>query len=228
MNPREYSPEKTWNTIAESFDITRKKPWQPVLSFVSSAAPVECLVDIGCGNGRHLIPSSAHIKHVIGIDLSIKLLRITRDHIPSTSGNISLLHASALSLPLGPQSVDIVLYIASLHNIYGRKNRIQSLKEVNRILKPGGKALITVWSQHQPKFKEQLRQATQSKSMEKGDILLYWRQHKLNIPRYYHLYDEEEFIHDIQQSSLTLTECKNLQLGSTGIKDNYFAFVCKE
>ena len=225
MKPTEDITEKIWNTIAESFDSTRKKPWQQVLSFVSSHASVDCLVDIGCGNGRHLIPSSSYAHHCIGIDFSRSLLKITKKHIASSKPNISLIHASARKIPLGDSTVDILLYIASLHNIYGRNNRIQSLKEVARVLKPEGNALITVWSKHQPQFTQQLKQSRKIMDLENGDIYIYWRQHNLNIPRYYHLYDKEEFINDIQESSLALIEYEEITFGSKIRKDNYIAIV---
>jgi ubiquinone/menaquinone biosynthesis C-methylase UbiE len=222
------STEHTWDSIAESFDVTRRKPWEPVLSFLKSTSQVDCLVDLGCGNGRHLLPASSHATHVIGIDLSRKLLEIAYRHIISSSiSNTSLLHASSLSVPLRSQSVDIILYIASLHNIYGKIYRIKSLCEVERILKPKGKALITVWSRNQPKFKDQIQRSEHVDNMEKGDIIVYWRQHHHNVPRFYHVYEKQEFIDDISQTSLTLLDINEYTLGSKRINDNYFAIVQK-
>ena len=228
MSKSFHSPEKTWDAIADSFNLTRKKPWQQVTSFIQSISPTNIIVDVGCGNGRHIITSSSHAKKIIGIDISTELLSITKKNIQKKNiSNVSLIHASSLYIPLSSDSVDVILYIASLHNIAGKINRLQSLREIQRILKPKGKAMISVWSQHQPRFTQQIQQSEQSPKSEKGDIIIYWRQQNLNVPRFYHLYDKQEFIQDIQHAQFRIINLEEVQLASKTVNDNYFAIVQK-
>jgi ubiquinone/menaquinone biosynthesis C-methylase UbiE len=125
--------------------------------------------------------------------------------------------------------VDAVLYIASLHNIKGKNRRIQSLKEVKRILKKGGKAQISVWSRWQDKFRKQFfkKWFIQTGADEFGDIDIYWRQHGLNIPRFYHLYSKKEFLKDISEAGLELLEIQDVKMYSKKHPDNYFAVLKK-
>lgn len=221
--------EKTWDAIADSFDLTRKKPWKQVVSFIQSIAPIDNLLDIGCGNGRHIISSSSMVKNVIGIDISTNLLKITKRHILKQEiRNVSLIHASSLDIPIASNSVDVILYIASLHNISGQTNRLISLRELRRILKSQGKAMISVWSQDQPRFKKQIQQSVQSQNSEMGDIFVHWRQHDLNVPRFYHLYNKKEFIEDIRKARLRIINIEEIQLSSKTVNDNYFAIVEKQ
>ena len=118
------------------------------------------------------------------------------------------------------------MYIAALHNIKGRKNRIFSLKEVKRILKTDGSALISVWSRDQERFQDCFAEAS-SNDCELGDIQIYWRQNKLNVPRFYHLYTKEEFIEDIKQSGLDIKQIFKARIQSQKYSDNYFAIVRK-
>ncbi|MCK5031476.1 MAG: class I SAM-dependent methyltransferase, partial [Thermoplasmatales archaeon] len=133
--------EKTWGAIAQSFDATRRKPWKQCIDFIDTFTKEDLVVDVCCGNGRHLIPCAKHCKKAIGIDLSRELLYIVQKKLDENNlDNTNLLHSDVVHIPLKHDTVDAVLYIASLHNIKGRDRRIQSLREVRRILKNDGKA----------------------------------------------------------------------------------------
>ena len=74
------SPEKFWNLIARKYaaspipdvDAYRKKI-ESLKSYLSSEDRV---LDIGCGTGTQCDELSGNVKHVIGIDISSKLLAI--------------------------------------------------------------------------------------------------------------------------------------------------------
>jgi tRNA (uracil-5-)-methyltransferase TRM9 len=220
--------EETWDAIAHSFDVTRRKPWQQCLDFIDSLPKTAVVADIGCGNGRHLIPCAQQCQTVIGIDISRNLLSIVEQKLKERKiTNTRLYHANVSQLPLKDESVDAVLYIAALHNVQGQGNRIQSLKEVNRILKTDGTVLISVWSRWQDKYRKQFfkKWFTQIGKNEFGDIDIYWRQHGLDIPRFYHLYSKKEFVSDIRQAGLEIVEIQDVKLHSKKHPDNYFAIA---
>jgi len=223
--------EQTWNKISKSFDITRKKPWKQCIDFIEEQSNNNLLADIGCGNGRHLIPGAYIYKKVIGLDLSNNLLEIVKEKINKEKlTNTMLIHSNVLNIPIKNNKIDSVLYIATLHNIKGRVNRIQSLMEIKRILKKNGKALISVWSRWQDKYRREFfkKWFTKFRENEFGDINIYWRQHGLNIPRFYHLYSKREFIKDINQVNFDIFDIKEVKLHSRKYPDNYFAIVEKK
>jgi len=223
--------EKTWDAIAQSFDITRRKPWKQCIEFIDTFTKEDLVVDIGCGNGRHIIPCTNHCKKAIGIDLSRELLYTVQKKLNRKNINIiDLLHSNALYIPLKHDTVDAVLYIASLHNIKGRNSRIQSLKEIERILKNNGKALISVWSRWQDSYRKQFfkKWFTQLGQTEFGDIDIHWRQHGLDIPRFYHLYSKREFLSDLRKTDLEIIDIQDVKIRSEKHPDNYFAMVKKK
>ena len=218
--------EETWNTIAESFDATRKKPWQEVVDFINGLSSSDVVADIGCGNGRHLIPCAEHCKKVLGIDISKNLLKIAQKKSKDLN-NVVFIHGNLVNIPLKDNSLDTVLYIAALHNIKGREERIRSLKEVRRILKEDGRALISVWSRWQDKYRMHFLKQIFHHEGEFGDIELRWRQHNLDVSRFYHLYSKREFILDIKQSGLRVGKIIGVKLRSKRYVDNFFIYVTK-
>jgi len=222
--------ENTWNAIAKSFDVTRHKPWKQCIDFINTLPTNAIVADIGCGNGRHLIPCAQHCKKTIGLDISKELLNIVKKKLDENNlNNVTLLHSDVVNLPLKDNSVDALLYIASLHNIKGRKKRIQSLKEIKRILKKDGKAQISVWSRWQDRYRKMFLKKwfKQTKDTEFGDIDIYWKQHGLNIPRFYHLYSKREFLKDISEAGLEISDIQDVRMHSKKHPDNYFAVVKK-
>ena len=220
--------EETWNVIAKSFDTTRRKPWKPCIDFIDTLSQTDKVADIGCGNGRHLIPCANNCKKAIGLDISRELLHIVQIKFKDEKiENTDLIHADAVKIPLKNDTLDAVIYIASLHNIKGRENRIKSLREVKRVLKNKGMAIISVWSRWQDKYRIQFLKKWFVKvgQLEFGDINIYWRQHGLNIPRFYHLYSKMEFLKDLKKSGLKILEIEDIKLHSKKHPDNYFAIV---
>lgn len=223
--------EETWDTIAKSFDATRRKPWKQCIDFIHTLSKTDIVADIGCGNGRHLILCAQNCKKIIGLDISKKLLGIVQNKLNTNNiNNTSLIHSNIIYLPLKNDSVDAVLYIATLHNIRGKEKRIQSLKELNRILKKNGKAIVSVWSRWQDKYRKQFfkKWFTQIEKSEFGDIDIYWRQHGLNIPRFYHLYSKREFFNDLKKAGLEIQNLQEIKIRSKKHPDNYFAMIKKK
>lgn len=220
--------EKIWNSIAKSFDSTRRKTWKECIDFINDLPKNSIVADIGSGNGRHLIPCAKQCKKVIGLDISDELLKIVQKKVDENKlNNVELIHSDAVSIPLKNDSVDAILFIATLHNIPERRRRINALEEINRILKPDGKAIISVWSRWQDKFRQHFvnRCFKRYERKEFGDIKLHWRQHGLNVPRFYHLYDKREFSNDLEKAGLEIIEIQNAKIHSKKYPDNYFAIV---
>lgn len=231
MRNEEFNGENTWDVIAYSFDKTRRKPWKKCMEFIETLSSSMTVVDLCCGNGRHLLPCAKQVKRVIGVDFSNNLLRIVQTKARDMNiRNVDLIHSDVRFLPLTSGTIDAALYIASLHNIPGRTQRVQSLKEMNRVLKKHGTGLISVWSRWQDKYRKEFfkKWFKQGWKEEFGDITIFWRQHGFNIPRFYHLYSKKEFINDLRMAGFEIIEVDAVKIHSRKHPDNYFAVVKKE
>jgi ubiquinone/menaquinone biosynthesis C-methylase UbiE len=226
VNKRIKQSIDTWDRIAESFHHTRRFSWDFCTSFISSFPKKSICADLGCGNGRHLIPLSKQCYRSIGFDISRNLLNITLINLKKNNiENCALVKGDLCSIPFQSNSIDHIIYIAALHNIKGKRNRIESLQEVHRILKPNGTALISVWSKNQERFENM--NSLKDKNSEPGDILIHWRQHNLNIPRFYHLYEKNEFKNDLLNAKFSIDSMEKISMSSKKINDNFYSIVSK-
>ncbi len=105
-------------------------------------APGDWVLDLGCGEGRHVI--SAYIAadvHSVGVDLSLDDLRTTREKFldfaepDNPAKSFGLSSANALQLPFADDSFDKVICSEVLEHIPDYQG---ALAEIRRVLKPGG------------------------------------------------------------------------------------------
>ena len=102
----------------------------------------DIVLDLGCGEGRHVISAYAEANvHSIGVDLSLKDLKITRERYASFAEpdnarkSFGLSSASALELPFANSTFDKVICSEVLEHI---PDYMGALREIERVLKPGG------------------------------------------------------------------------------------------
>jgi ubiquinone/menaquinone biosynthesis C-methylase UbiE len=187
--------EETYDSISSSFSVHRRDLWPPMEEFLKEADPPCTVLDIGCGTGRALKASLDRGFSVIGVDLSQNQLEEARKLV---GNDVKLIKADARSIPLPDSSADRILMIAVLHHLPDRGARIEALREAKRILREGGKALISVWSWDQDRFRERHlsrirgeRQTDAEDGPLPGDFLIPWKD-KVKAMRFYHLYGPGE------------------------------------
>jgi alkylated DNA repair protein alkB family protein 8 len=132
-----------YDQIATHFSSTRYAPWPKVADFLKGLDEGSLVYDIGCGNGKYAQVNPSVV--MIGADASIPLLTFCRKKGMPAVG------AEAKRLPFRSNSGDHVICIAMLHHLASQENRLTSLKELIRVLKPKGTALVTVWAFEQSK-----------------------------------------------------------------------------
>ena len=101
------------------------------------------ILDLGCGEGRHVI-SAYTLKNIasIGVDLSVKDLQTARNRFQAEfeeKGNsrksLALIAADGLSLPFADRSFDKIICAEVLEHV---PDHVAVIREINRVLKPGG------------------------------------------------------------------------------------------
>jgi SAM-dependent methyltransferase len=106
------------------------------------------VLDLGCGEGRHVIAFYVEADvHAVGVDLGFADLKKTAEKFTpfneptNTRKHLHLACTNALQLPFADQSFDKVVCSEVLEHIPDYHG---ALREIERILKPGGVAAISV------------------------------------------------------------------------------------
>jgi len=104
------------------------------------------LLDLGCGTGRHVLQFARRGFDVTGLDLSPHMLRVTRDKLEAESLKADLVPQDLCDLSrFDSVSFDYVICMFStLGLIRGRAHRTDVLRQVRRLLKPGGLLVLHV------------------------------------------------------------------------------------
>ena len=190
----------TYDRIADHFAETRHHPWPEVTAFLDErTGRVGC--DVGCGNGRHTEPLADRVQRAVGVDASEELVAIARRRADDRgyADRASFCRGDARRLPLAANCVDLAVYVATLHHLSPRQRRIGSLSELARVLAPGGRGLVSVWSTTHDRFDRTTGFDTSIDwTLPGGET----------VPRYYHVYDPAEFRADLDRSSLRVIETR--------------------
>ena len=99
------------------------------------------VLEIGIGSGLNIpLYDENHVKKVVGVDSSEDMQALAKDRINESPIDIQLVVADAAKIPLDDQSIDTIVCTYTLCTV---SNPEGVLKEMKRILKPGGKFLFS-------------------------------------------------------------------------------------
>ena len=98
-------------------------------------------MNLGCGNGKYLTLRNDVIIH--GADICFELSQLAYKR------HRNIVVANNLKLPFITSSMDAVISVAVLHHFASIQRRRCALRELVRLLKPGGQILLYViaWEQ---------------------------------------------------------------------------------
>jgi ubiquinone/menaquinone biosynthesis C-methylase UbiE len=120
-------------------------PWAVDLVKLAAPAPGERVLDVACGTGIVARLATQYVGptgRVVGLDLNSGMLTVAR----STSGgieNIEWREGNAMAMPLSDKTFDLVFCQQGLQFF---PDRLASLREMHRVLVPGGRLAVSVWS----------------------------------------------------------------------------------
>lgn len=208
--PRAPNQRRVWDSIASGWSDWRVKPRHEVEMFAHDWLPPSRVLDIGCGNGRNLAQFSARGFDCYGIDFSKKMIAEAEKGFKRNSLRAKFKVADAREIPYHSGSFEHCLFVATLHHLKREKDRTTALKELKRVLKPGGTAIVSVWNKYSfghPHL-----------ALRPKETYIVWKRKGKEHLRYYHLFDHWELKRLIEDSGLTI-------LKSGGAFDDNIVFL---
>ncbi|KAM8940467.1 putative tRNA methyltransferase 9B [Pelodytes ibericus] len=144
-----------YENTAPYFNEVQSKAWPKVRQFLLDQKPGSLVVDIGCGTGKYLSVNSNIYN--LGCDYCEPLVEIARNN------NLEVMVSDNLNLPFRDKCFDTVISIGVIHHFSTKQRRIRAIKEMARILHPGGQIMLYVWAMEQ-----------KSRRFEKQDVFVPW------------------------------------------------------
>jgi ubiquinone/menaquinone biosynthesis C-methylase UbiE len=177
--------EEVYDKISYQFDYTRHRIWGSVKKFLNSLESESNVLEIGCGNGKNMLYRND--LHFTGIDISQGQVDICKKK------NLNVFKENMTNLSFGNNSFDNIICIATYHHLDNDNDRRKALDEIYRVLKVGGKVLITVWSMEQ--------ESDSNFSFNSSDTMVPWkcRTDGITYQRYYHIYKKGELEEEISR-----------------------------
>jgi arsenite methyltransferase len=112
----------------------------------------EAVLDVGCGHGLLLIGAAKRLPRgrAIGVDLWSQVdqksnsaaATMANARAEGVEDRVEVRDADMRALPLDDSSVDVVVSSLAIHNVTGDTERHKALREIVRVLKPGGRVGI--------------------------------------------------------------------------------------
>lgn len=124
------------------------RPAQELLLEMASLQPGEAVLDAACGTGLVTFPAAQAVGvegEVVAIDLSDKMVEACRERAQA----LWLRHVTARQMDAEDLEFDDSLFdavLCSLGLMYV-PDPVESLREMRRVLKPGGRAVVSVWGE---------------------------------------------------------------------------------
>jgi len=182
--------KETYNKIARPFAQTRQYLWDDLKPLSKYMKDNYKVLDLGCGTGRlyHLFKDFQGVEYV-GVDQSEGQIEVAKEDFPEARHKV----AEMTELPFGEGEFDIIYCIATFHHLPDEVSRIKSLEEMKRVLKPGGKIIMTNWNLYS-KSASKMVEKGKFKEFETGDFLVPWLDSEGEVlgERYYHGFSLEE------------------------------------
>lgn len=155
MQSKEERVHGVFENIYQNYDkmnsiisFQQHKKWRRETMKKMDVGPGQSALDLCCGTGDWTISLAQTVGEtgrVVGLDFSQNMLKVAKEKIAQEQlSNVELIQGNAMELPFEDDQFDYVTIGFGLRNV---PDYLQVLKEMQRVLKPGGMAVCLETSQ---------------------------------------------------------------------------------
>ncbi|MFH1056668.1 MAG: class I SAM-dependent methyltransferase [Candidatus Micrarchaeota archaeon] len=189
-----------FNVIAEEWNEKHSKAraWVPL--FEKFLKKTDVLLDAGCGNGVNSIALAPFVNKICAFDASPKMVFYARKNVRQAGlgKKISVKKASIFKIPFKNSFFDVVAYFAVVHHFAKPAEWKKVFSEMNRVLKKGGLAFVTVWNKFNAKELERLA--------HRNMLVSFVKKTGEKIPRMHYFFTERELVALVEANGFAVKE----------------------
>ncbi|MGY1706084.1 class I SAM-dependent methyltransferase [Geodermatophilus sp. SYSU D00697] len=133
-----------WAASADRFDDA-VRAYHPLFLAAAAIGSADRVLDVGCGNGRTTVDAArlAPDGHVLGVDLSARMLEVARARARAAGlGNVTFLQADAQVHRFEPGASDVAI---SRSGAMFFADPVAALGNIGDALRPGGRLVLLTW-----------------------------------------------------------------------------------
>ena len=110
-------------------------------------------LDVGCGQGTYTLQFAEKGAHMVGVDLSRNQLDWAQRNSKAMDVAVDWVQAMADQLPFPDARFDFVYCVNMLHHMESKEAQERALKEMGRVLRPGGRIFLHEMNPLNPLFR---------------------------------------------------------------------------
>lgn len=141
---------KKYDVMNSLISFNQHKAWRRKANLIVDPRSGDRILDVCCGTGDWTIAMAPQVgRHgkVVGLDFSDNMLKVARTKVEAEQlENVALVNGDAMHLPFGDGTFDKVTIGFGLRNV---PDYLTVLREMHRVLRPGGRLVCLETSQPQ-------------------------------------------------------------------------------
>jgi len=204
---------KLYDKIARQFADTRTFLWDDLKPLADYVQNGERVLDVACGSGRlYQLFEKKQVRYT-GVDYSKELIKIAKEEYPKAQFFVR----DMKKLKFPEKSFDTIFCIAAFQHIPTEEFRMQTLLEMRKVLKPGGKIIFLNWNL----FSTWAADKYKKFAFESQEFMIPWRGaggEEIG-KRYYHGFLPEELEHLFGEAGFSLEDQYYVKKGERSTKE---------
>ena len=134
-----------YKTISKEYEkFLKHKDTKREVNFLSRILKKGSVLDAGCGKGRHAVPLALKGFKVVAVDISESMLNAAKRYAREKHVNVEFIKGDISTISLRSSFFDNIISMYSVLSELNEKNRLITLKNFSKWIKPKGRVVVEV------------------------------------------------------------------------------------